>query len=314
MAFEMDLVGGTVSRAAVGLLESEDVVWLFDRMAENKSSPLTRSLVGGVDEFRLLLQKIIEGRGEGGDEGEGGEVDLAMLRKLLELSTSAGVVPMIEAVIADESQQVRRALLDRLLTLEPVVGVVAVQYLDDPRWYVTRNMLWILNGLLEVPGDFVPDPYLSHEDHRVRYEAVRLATRITESREKGIIQGLSDEDEKTTRLALNAASKECPSDALPLVVSRVSSGPEDLRVLAVRVLGGAVGNETAVSTLLEITQPEKRVLGLKHPPKSAVYLAALRALHGHPNDRRARKVLELAAQQSDPEIEAAARNEAKVDG
>ena len=302
MAFEMDLIGETVGDAVDELIEAEDALWLLERVADNKSSSLGGSLIGGADEFALFLWRVLDSE----------DVDLSILRTLLELGRGNSVEPMLQALIDAESHQVRRMLLDRLVALQPEVGPLAIQHLDDSRWYVTRNMLWLLNGVDELPDEFVPDAYLRHEDHRVRYEAVRLGIHMRQGREKAIIQGLTDAEEKTVRLALNAAVENCPNAALPIVVSQASAGPTDLRLLAIRVLV-AVGNETAVSTLLNITQPERGLFGWKHPPKDPVYLAALRALHSRPNDRRVRKVLDLARRRRDPEIAAAARQGSDAD-
>jgi hypothetical protein len=298
MALEMDLIGGSVGAAVDELINNEDTSWVLERIAENKSSSVTRSLIGGTEEFALLLGRLLESE----------EVNLSLLRMLAELGGATGVGPMMQAVINVPSRQVRRVLLDRLVLLEPDVTFLAMQHLDDPRWFVTRNMLWLLNGVGVLPDDFVADRYLSHEDHRVRYEAVRLGTRLQHGRAKAITRGLTDEHEKTRRLALNAAAEDCPDSALPLVISQASSGPTDLRVLAIKVLG-VVGGEDPIFSLLKLTEPERRTFRWKHPPKSPAYLAALRALGSHTNNARARKVLDLASLRRDPEIVAAAQHE-----
>ena len=303
MAFEMDVVGESVANAVSQLIEMEEAPWLLERVADNRSSALTQSLIGSTDEFGRLLRQLLGG----------GAVEPSILDTLLELVGETAVEPMMQALVDTESRKVRRLLLDRIVTLQPEVGPLATRHLDDPRWYVTRNMLRILNEVDEVPEGFVPDAYLRHEDHRVRYEAVRLGTRLRQGREKAITCGLTDEEEKTVRLALNAALEHCPDAALPIIVSLASSGPTDVPLLAIRVLE-AVGNETAVSALLNITQPKRGLFHWKHPPKGPVYLAALRALHSYSDDRRVRTVLNLARRRRDPEIAEAARQGSDTDG
>ena len=303
MAFEMDLVGDTVAQAVRQLIAMEQAPWLLERVADNKSSALTQSLVGSPNEFGQLLQQLLDNE----------PVDPSILDTLLGLGGESAIEPMMRALVDSESRQVRRLLLDRLVTLQPEVGLLATRHLDDPRWYVIRNMLWLLNGVDVIPEGFVPDPFLHHENDNVRYEAVRLGTRLPRGREKAISHGLADENEKTVRLALNAALVICPNSALPRVVSRALSGPTDVRLLAIRVLE-AVGTEMALSALLKLTRPTQGLLRLKHPAKDPVYLAALRALHSSSYEPRVLEVLDLARARRDPEIAAAARQGSDLDG
>ena len=296
MAFEMDVVGEPVARAVRQLIETEDTLWLLGRVADNRSSALTQSLIGTSEGFGKLLQHLLDNEA----------VDRSTFDMLLELVGESAVEPMMRALVDRESIQFRRLLMDRLVTLQPDAGALATRHLDDPRWYVTRNMLRLLSGLDIAPEEFVPDAYLRHEDHRVRYEALRLCTRLGWGREKAIIHGLDDVEEKTVRFALNAALVDCPRAALPFVASLAFSGPTDIRLLAVQVLETVVG-QTARSALLKITRSKRGLFRWKHPPKDPVYLAALRALHSYPDDRHVCSVLDLALRRPDPEIAEAAR-------
>lgn len=296
MAFETDVTGVSVTSAVSRLIEMKEAAWLLERVADNNKSALTQSLIGSTEQFEQLLRQLLDSE----------SVEPAILDALIELVGGIAVEPMIRALAETESRQVRRLLLDRLVTVQSDVGTVAIRYLDDTRWYVKRNMLWLLNGLDEVPEGFVPDAYLQHEDHRVRYEALRLGTRSRPGRDKAITHGLTDTEEKTVRFALNAALEDCPKAALSIVVSRAASGPTDLRLLAIRVLA-ATDDEAALTGLLNITQPTRGLFHWKHPPKGPAYIAALRALHARSDDRRVQTVLNLARRRRDPEIAAAAR-------
>ena len=226
MAFEMDVVGESVANAARQLMETEHASWFLERITDNRSSALTQSLIGSSEGFGKLLQHLLDNEA----------VDRSTFDMLLELVGESAVEPLMRALVDTESIQFRRMLMDRLVTLQPDAGALATRHLDDPRWYVTRNMLRLLSGVDITPEDFVPDPYLQHEDHRVRYEALRLCTRSGRGREKAIIRGLTDVKEKTVRFALNAALVDCPSAALPYVASLTFSGPTDIRLLAIQVL------------------------------------------------------------------------------
>ena len=75
MAFEMDLVGDSVTKAVRQLIASEDASWLLMRIADNRMSALTQSLIGSTQEFGKLLQQLL------GSEA----VDPSVLDTLLQL-------------------------------------------------------------------------------------------------------------------------------------------------------------------------------------------------------------------------------------
>ena len=60
MAFEMDAAGDSVSSAVKQLIEAEDASWLLARVADNRTSALTQSLIGSTVEFGKLLQQLLD--------------------------------------------------------------------------------------------------------------------------------------------------------------------------------------------------------------------------------------------------------------
>jgi HEAT repeat protein len=187
-----------------------------------------------------------------------------------------------------------------------VVAPVAMMHLGDPQWYVQRNMLCILGELAEMPEGFKADDFLQHEDPRVRREALRIMFKWPTTRERGIGHALADPDEGLVRLALGAAAERCPKAAVPLVVSRASSGTMDTRLAAIRVLG-SLDDSSALQALLRMTQPTRKLFRWKHPKKTQAYIAALKALSRHADKPPVRNVLKLAARRRDPNIAAAIR-------
>ena len=122
----------------------------------------------------------------------------------------------------------------------PSIAPMVVERLADDRWFVLRNLLWILNELDLIPEGFKPADYSQHADARVRREALRLMFRDPSIRERAICRALADSDERTVRLALSSILDACPAAAVPLVVARATSGTsEDQRLAAIRVLGVA---------------------------------------------------------------------------
>ena len=90
----------------------EEAPWLLERVADNRSSALTQSLIGSTDEFGRLLRQLLGG----------GAVEPSILDTLLELVGETAVEPMMQALVDTESRKVRRLLLDRIVTLQPRLG------------------------------------------------------------------------------------------------------------------------------------------------------------------------------------------------
>ena len=196
----------------------------------------------------------------------------------------------------------RRLVLDRLTQLGPVVADSAIERLQDPRWYVQRNMLKLLGDLEQPVAGFRPVHLLEHDDARVRREALRVLLRDTEARGHAIVRALADPDDRMVRTALTSALQGCPDAAVTAVVSLVKGGQsQDHRVLAIRVLG-ASGVPQALDVLLGLTEPRQGVFRLKPPAKTPKYLAALAGLSRFAADPRARAILQRAAESGDPEV------------
>ena len=233
-------------------------------------------------------------------------IDAVLLDALLPQVGAAAAGPMLNALSEDEEARSRRLLLDRLVELGSPIGPAALERLADPRWYVQRNMLNILGDLEPLPADFRPTDFLQHEDARVRREALRIVLRDPVARDQGLLLALGDSDERMVWTALTAAFESCPAASVLQVASlAVSASGGDLRVVAIRVLGGTA-DHVALGVLLELTRPRKALLGVKPPAKTPAYLAALAALRSFATEPDARAILDQAARSRDGEVVQAA--------
>ncbi len=97
-------------------------------------------------------------------------IDIGVLDNLLSKVGFAAADALLDGLAEADSSQTRRLLLDRLIRLGPEVGPLVVQRLEDERWYVLRNSLWILSELPDLPRDFRPGG--GSDDQRVA--AVRV--------------------------------------------------------------------------------------------------------------------------------------------
>jgi hypothetical protein len=191
----------------------------------------------------------------------------------------------------------------------PEVGERAVERLADGRWFVLRNMLALLQRLDPLPGGFDPVKLLDHTDQRVRREAIPLALRRREGRERVLAAALADADERTVRMALLELQKDLPETLVPVLVNRVvkSARSAEIRTMGIRVLGGS-RSALVLETMLTLCTGGKTLFGKPRlADKSPEVLAAVQALaRGWPSEPRAQDVLGQAARSKDPELRAAA--------
>jgi hypothetical protein len=295
MAVEADATGDLVNSAVHTLISRGDLSWVLESLSDVKAVNLSTAVqtqVAAPETLERVLTKE--------------PLDAAALDLLLHRIGTGGAEPMMSALIASESSQTRRVLLDRLVRLGGPVGELAVRHLDDPRWFVQRNMLVILSALPERPVGFNAADFLQHADSRVRREAIRILLAEPLRRERAICHAVADGDARTVRLGLSAAIERCPETAVSLVVSRTTAeNPRDIRLLAIKALG-ACGNRVGLETLLRLVAPRRRLFRSKAPSRTPEYLAAIAALHQYAEHPGARHALAEAAKSSDPEVVRAA--------
>jgi len=236
--------------------------------------------------------------------------DFATLDRVLSRLPVDGFEPLLDVLGASESRTTRRGLLDRLSRAPRELGpVIATRLTREVPWYVTRNLLLILDGLPALPDGFRAAAFIAHQDARVRREALKVSLKVPAERELALLGALRDADPRMVRVALTAALDDCPPSALPLITQIVhdQTVASELRVLAIKVLG-RVRNVAALTALLETVDGGTNWRGRPRlAARSLELLAALMALAaGWRNDGRAAVLLALAAASTDPDIRNAA--------
>jgi hypothetical protein len=235
-------------------------------------------------------------------------VDFATLDRMLARLGLEAADALLEVLADADSRQLRRALLDRLAPLGVALGPRLLARLGDGRWYVVRNLLWLLDRLPSLPEGFAPGSYATHSDARVRREALKLRLKVAAERDAALIGALRDPDEQALRLALLAAQQGIPPGALPLVIGHATNRDlaVELRVLAIRALGRS-RDRAALSALLKLADGGRTLLGrAKLPSSSLALVATIGALaSGWGEDSQTQAVLARAAISNDPEVRAA---------
>jgi len=293
MSLEVDAWGPTVAKAVSDLTDAGKLGYLL-RLAD--SAPKASRVAERLKDFLTSPSQLI-----GFLSGE--DVEEGTLRAMVHRMGRAAVPILLDVLTESEARAIRRKVFEVLVEIGEEVGPFIPERLNDPRWFVVRNMLALVRRLPERPEAFSAGPFLDHEDVRVRREAVALATREERLRERALALGLTDPDERLLRTVLMELQESLPETLLPVLVSRVirSDHDEDLRAMAVKALRHSRSN-LALETLLEVCSEGKSILGkVKLAPPSPGVLAALQVLlHGWREDRRARQVLEAARRSKDP--------------
>jgi hypothetical protein len=295
MALEIDVIGKPVAIAVRDMLEGEEIGILLNLLDEAGDSILGADTWSSLSSGELLRAIILHD-----------PPDLASLDRIIERFGDITAGTMLDVLVEAESKATRRALIDRLVGLGTIIGAQVVARLRDDRWYVQRNMLNILARWDTVPEEFLGGEFMSHSDPRVRREAMSIMFKDRVHRERAICKALADKDNRTIHAALAAAAESCPPAAVSLVVSRsTDDSNEELQVAAIRVLD-KIGGKSGIQALLRLVEPQKKLFGMKLPPKSQAYLVALRSVQAFSDDPRVKKSLAAAAKSKDPEIVRAA--------
>src|SRR5467141_4521899 len=136
-------------------------------LAENQLGPLVQLLEsspnGSVDPLwtRITAPDVI--RQLAGTEPP----DFPTLDHVLPRLAVTGFEPLLDVLGTSESRTTRRGLLDRLSRAPRELGpVIATRLTREIPWYVTRNLLLVLDGLPALPAGFSTAGFAAHEDAR----------------------------------------------------------------------------------------------------------------------------------------------------
>jgi len=305
MAIETGGVGEPLDRAVTEFMVKgriPDLITILDKAT--KSNPATERVRTRVEDPEMLTATLAAQ-----------PVDFNLVDQLIPALGPRAAMPMLKVLIESESLQVRRALIDRLIRIPDHVRPHLAALVNDERWYVQRNMLFIAAELPGLPLALDASPFRQHPDARVRREALRLLFRDAVERTRAICTALSDEDPRVKRQALNAVVEGgVPAPAVPLLIALASDSEQEseLRVGAIRALASTGGN-LAVDAMLRLTEIRRRSIMdlVSSSSANAEMLAAIGGLGLLRADPRVRERLELIARGRDPAAARAATDALK---
>jgi hypothetical protein len=299
MALELGTSGPTVDAAVQSMLDAgrlQELVAAVDAVERSEATGTVWHKLGQPEHVLGMLARE--------------PVDFALLdRVVARADPERTAKTMLDALQDDDSHIARSTLVRALGRLGPEVAVEAASRLSDPRPRVKRTVLALLNALEVVPEGVSPLAFARDAEAPVRREALLLALRVADERDRAIGLAVNDADERVVRVGVRAAQAGIPEAAVALLARRVGDVKlsMDLRVNVIRALGG-VRSQMALDALLRVTSAGKTFLGrprLTH--RSPEMLAALSVLADQwKSDRKAAAVLKRARASGDPDLRAAA--------
>ena len=229
-------------------------------------------------------------------------------RLALRLRDSA-IDPIIN-LLEDEEERLHGWASDMLVRLAEVSsGARVAERVTNASVHAQRQLLHVIDRLGHWTDGFSPESFATSPDAGVRREAVKLMLRRDDMRDAGIVLGLEDTDERTMGIALAAALKRCPPDAVPILMRRVESSAlsAELRARGIRALA-ASGSLDAMRWIAQ--RSIKKHWLLRTPvlrEKSPQLISSIAGLATHWSSApEAAEVLALVAKSKDADLKSAA--------
>jgi HEAT repeat protein len=199
-------------------------------------------------------------------------------------------------LLANERTASKRKLLYKVMVRNgATVLPVIYEYLDDERWYVTRNAIAILGDIRSQDSLQHLTPLLQHEEIRVRRETIRALTKIGGNRAiKILLQTAAADDQELCRQAILSLGAIRTPSAVPTLLKLLqksdwSQRAVDLKKDAIRALG-EIRDPKAIPELVKIIKSKS---WLRRQLNNELRMAAAAAL-GDISDESTRNTLEKA--------------------
>ncbi len=257
-----------------------------------------------------MIQKFILGAGEGErveligktlerDEG----IRLEELSNFLVLLQRNSIPPLIKLLGELKNSKTRRVLCDALAEIGKNAIEMIASFIDDKRWYLVRNITYILGRI----GKEQAFPYLqkafSHPEVRVRREAVQALGLIGGAKAVGVlIRALNDVDSRIRAMAAINLGKIGKASGLASLLELVQSKdfpkrePTEIRAFFDAI--GMIGSNEATSVLQEILE-RKSLFGRGRMEEMRNGAASALAMIGSPE---AMAILEAGRNSKDESI------------
>jgi HEAT repeat protein len=228
---------------------------------------------------------------------------LEEVNNFLVLLQRNSIQPLIKLLGELKNSKTRRVLCDSLSEIGKNAIEIIVPFIDDKRWYLVRNIAYILGRI----GKEQAFPYMqklfNHYEIRVRREAIQALGLIGGPKAVGLlIRGLTDIDARIRAMAAINLGKIGKTSGLASLLELVESkdfpkkAPTEMKAFFDAI--GMIGSNEAIPVLQEILE-RKSLFGRGKPDEMRNGAANALAMIGN---AEAKAILEAGRNSKDESI------------
>ena len=213
-----------------------------------------------------IIRQLIENAGDGNrierigrvlDREEG--IRLEDVSGYLVLLQRNSIKPLIKLLGELKNSKTRRVLCDALSEIGKNAIELIIPFMEDRRWYLVRNITYILGRIGQEQAIPYVQKALDHEDVRVRREAIQALGIIGGQKAVGLlVKALTDDDVRIRSMAaLNLGKVGKTAGLIPLlevVQSKEFHRKETAEVKAFFEAIGMIGSHEAISVLQQLLE------------------------------------------------------------
>jgi HEAT repeat protein len=215
------------------------------------------------------------------------------------------VPPLIDALIEEDSLSTRKFILSLIMSFGNAAALEAIERLKDDRWFVKRNMLYILAQCGTGEDLRAAAPYCRHENPRVAFEAIKCLLDAGDKR--GVLYLKNQLAAKSRKLVLSALSlagtyrvRSVVPDLVGMLKKRALTGSDIEDKIPVARALGQIGDKESCAALREVLASRTFIFKSSlEKLKSEVRSMINRHSDKSPRDGHADKALSRTSQHDD---------------
>lgn len=168
------------------------------------------------------------------------------------------IIPfLMDSLVNEDSQTFRSLLMSLLKQFGDKIVPEALKRLDDTRWFVKRNMLYLLNGCTS--KEIIPHvrPYCRHENRKVSFEAIKCLLSLEDSYgleviNEYLLSEIKEEIEQALALLGAFKAKEAVPDLIHMLRKKGKSKADLAQKIWIIQALGNIGDLRSIDAFKEI--------------------------------------------------------------